>query len=234
MKNKLTAMLPIYIAVLSLFLIAAKGGSKAVTVLSENIPLQGRQCVVVDAGHGGEDGGAVSCTGIPESNINLEISLRLTDLLNLLGVKTYMIRTTDCSVYTEGNTIAARKISDLKERVRVVNEIQPALLLSIHQNYFGDSRYSGPQVFYGKSDPSKKLADFMQSVLTSSLAPQNKRDEKNANGIYLMEHVNCTALLIECGFLSNSQEEQRLNNPEYQKKLCAVIASVTAQHLSLD
>ena len=107
-----------------------------------------RTVVIIDAGHGGIDGGAVSCTGAYESHINLQIALRLQDMLNLLGMQTKLIRSEDISVYTGGNTIAAKKVSDLKERIRVINNTKNAILLSIHQNYFTDSRYSGAQAFH--------------------------------------------------------------------------------------
>lgn len=232
MKRKISAMIPIYITVLGIFLITAHGGSQAVTVISENSPIERRTCVVIDAGHGGEDGGAVSCTGVHESKLNLEIALRLDDMFHMLGIDTYMIRTTDRSVHTQGATIAARKISDLKERVSIINKLEPALMLSIHQNYFTDGRYSGPQVFYSNVADSKNFAREMQENLTEVLSPGSNRKEKPAEGIYLMEHTQCPGLLIECGFLSNSQEEAMLRDESYQKKLCAVVAAITAKHLS--
>ena len=118
----------------------------------DSIPL-----IIIDPGHGGEDGGAISCTGVSESKLNLEISLRLNDLLNLLGYDTCLIRDSDISIHTKGETIAQKKASDLKERVRIVNETENAVLLSIHQNQFPDSRYSGPQVFFHISEHSISL-----------------------------------------------------------------------------
>ena len=104
--------------------------------------------VVIDAGHGGEDGGARSCTGVQESGINLEIALRVNDLMHFLGMQTRMIRTTDCAVYTEGaRTIAEKKVSDIHNRVRMVEETPGALLVSIHQNNFPEGKFRGAQVF---------------------------------------------------------------------------------------
>ena len=137
-----------YILTATAVLLAAHLGSKAVTVLSESSPVL-RSCrIVIDAGHGGIDGGATSCSGKRESTYNLEIALRLEDLMHLLGHDTKMIRTTDVSVYTKGETIAQQKNSDLKERVRIVHEAENSLLISIHQNHFSDSKYHGAQVFY--------------------------------------------------------------------------------------
>ena len=225
------SLLPVYVGVLVGFILLAAGGSKVITVMSENAPVSGRKTVIIDAGHGGEDGGATSCTGVLESRFNLEISLRLNDLLNLLGIDTLMIRTTDCSIYTQGNTIAQKKVSDLKERVRIANTTPNAILLSIHQNHFNDEQYSGSQVFYAPTKSSMELAKALQSNLVRTVNPNSKRQIKEANHVYLMQHVTCPAVLIECGFLSNSHEERLLRDPVYQKKLCAVIASTVSQSL---
>lgn len=207
-------------------------GSKTVTVIAKYTPPERKHCIVIDAGHGGEDGGATSCSGIPESTYNLNIALRLNDLFHLLGYDTRMIRTTDISIYTKGETLSQKKISDLKERVRICSETENALLISIHQNIFSDSRYSGAQVFYAKSDGSRDLASQMQSALVASLNPGSNRQCKKSNGIYLMEHISCPGILVECGFLSNPQEDSKLRSSEYQQKLCCVIASVTGTYLS--
>lgn len=210
----------------------AQWGSHAVTVISENEPIKREHCIVIDAGHGGVDGGATSCTGKLESSFNLEIALRLNDLLHFLGYDTKMIRSTDTSVYTKGESIAQKKVSDLKERVRIVNETENALLLSIHQNNFSDGRYSGAQVFYAGTDGSEQLAKHLQDSFVSSLNPGSNRQIKRAGGIYLMEHIDCTGVLIECGFLSNAEEEAKLRSTEYQQRLCCVIAAATIQFIS--
>ena len=144
------------IGVMCVMLLGAYWGNRVVSVISEGLSGSGRHCVIVDPGHGGEDGGASSCTGSLESAYNLEIALRLDDLLRLMGYDTKLIRREDVSVYTTGQTIAQKKVSDLKERVKTVNAAPNGILISIHQNYFTDSRYSGAQVFYGNSDGSCK------------------------------------------------------------------------------
>ena len=218
-----------YALVVAAFLTATWWGNRAVTVISQRIPLEREHIIVIDAGHGGEDGGAVSCTGISESGINLEIALRLNDLLHLLGFKTRMIRTTDISVYTAGETIAQKKVSDLKERVRMVEETKSPVLVSIHQNLFSDQRYSGAQAFYNPQ--GQLLATELQAVLRDTVNPGSHRQSKSATGIYLMERVTCPAVLVECGFLSNPAEEARLRNPDYQKRMAAVISTTIARHL---
>ena len=225
------SLLPVYIVVLTGFILLAVGGSRVVTVMSENAPVSSQKTVIIDAGHGGEDGGATSCTGVLESQFNLEISQKLNDLLNLLGVDTLMIRTTDCSIYTQGNTIAQKKISDLKERVRIANSTPNVTLLSIHQNHFSDERYSGAQVFYAPTVDSMELAKTLQSNFKQTVNPDSNRQIKKAEHVYLMQHVTCPAVLIECGFISNSHEERLLRDPSYQQKLCGVIACTVSQYL---
>lgn len=218
--------------VLLILLICVNLGNKAVTTLSETRAFDREYCIVIDPGHGGEDGGAVSCSGLPESTYNLEIALRLNDLLNFLGYDTKMIRKTDISVYTKGETLSQKKASDLRERVRVTNETTNAVLLSIHQNHYPDERYSGAQVFFGKTEGSEQLAKQLQAALISTLNPGSRRHAKKASGIYLMEHILCPGVLIECGFISNAAENTKLKHPEYQKKLCCVIAAATCSYLS--
>lgn len=220
----------IYVLVFAVFLIVPILGNRAITTLAESSIIH--PCVIIDAGHGGVDGGAVSCTGVYESQINLEIAQRLDDLFHLLGIQTVMIRDTDRSVYTEGETIAAKKVSDIKERVRIANTTPQALYLSIHQNHFSDSRYSGAQVFYNTQSGSRELAEALQSAMRAHLTPKNKRQCKKTSGVYLMEHINCCGVLIECGFLSNPTEETNLRDSGYQKQLACVIATTTSQYLN--
>ena len=221
-----------YTMIIFVFFAVLYGGNRAVTVISENIPPKRDLCIIIDAGHGGIDGGATSCTGKLESGFNLEISVRLNDLFHLLGYKTRMIRTADTSVYTKGTTIAQQKVSDLKERVRIVRETEHALLISIHQNNFSKEKYSGAQVFYGAGEGSEALAKSLQTAFVSSVNPGSKRQCKPATGIYLMEHIQCPGVLIECGFLSNPAEEAKLSTPDYQKRLCCVIAATVGSYLS--
>ena len=230
-KFPLFRLLPIYIIVIVSLIFTAIGSSYAVTALSESAPIENRKCIIIDAGHGGEDGGAVSCTGVLESQINLEIALRLNDLLNLLGIKTVMIRKSDCSIYTQGDSIAEKKISDLKERVRIVNSTPNSILISIHQNQFTESKYSGAQVFYAPTNGSQALAEQLQSSLIQTLNTSSKRTRKKSDGIYLMKNIIRPGVLLECGFLSNPEEEHKLRDSEYQKQLCCVIASVCSNYL---
>lgn len=230
----LKSLIPIYALILCSVLIVVYFGNRAVTAFYDSQTDTKDHCIIIDAGHGGVDGGASSCTGVLESAINLEIALRLDDLMHLLGINTVMIRTEDVSVYTQGDTIAAKKVSDLKKRVKIVNETKDAVLISIHQNHYADSRYSGAQVFYANTAGSKELALKMQTALVSALNPGSNRKTKKADGIYLLQKIENPGILIECGFLSNPEEESKLRSAEYQQKLCCVIAAVTSEYLKDD
>ena len=223
----------LYILIVLGTLAAAQWGCRTVSVMVENASIKRGNCIVIDAGHGGEDGGATGVSGTSEAALNLEISLRVRDLLRLCGVQVSMIRETDTAVYSDGCcTIAEKKVSDIKNRTSMVNQTEQPLLLSIHQNFFTEGKYHGAQVFYAKTPGSQQLAEQLQSNLALGLEPDNHRQCKKSDGVYLMEHIDCTGVLVECGFLSNYEEEQRLLQPEYQKKLAAVIAGTLSVWLS--
>lgn len=217
---------PVYLAVSAIFLVVSLIGNDAVTTIAEALPPDREVVFVIDAGHGGEDGGAVSCTGAKESDINLQIAQKINDLLHLLGRKTIMTRTEDVSIYTAGTTVAARKASDLRERARIVNETENAILVSIHQNFFTQSQYSGAQMFYNAQDGAMEIASRLQEAFISTLNPGSNRQIKPVTGIFLLEHIDRPGVLVECGFLSNHQEEAKLLDDSYQKKIACVVASV--------
>lgn len=215
----------VYFVGIALALVALSGTNKAVETMMQIRQIRRSYHIILDAGHGGIDGGAVSCTGRSESGINLEIALRLEPLFDLMGYDTHMIRREDISIHTVGDTIAQKKISDLKERVRIANETYGNILISIHQNTFQDDRYSGAQVFYAQTEGSRDMAEQVQQKLAYALDPSNKRKSKPSSGVYLMEHIECTGILVECGFLSNISEEAKLRDAVYQKKLSAAIVT---------
>lgn len=221
-----------YCLIVLIILLSVLWGNQAVTAMAENKPVPRQNCIVIDPGHGGVDGGAISVTGKPESSFNLEISLRLNDLLHLLGYQTKMIRKEDISVYTSGNTIAQKKVSDLKERLRIIEDTAHPILLSIHQNIFSQERYRGAQVFYADTTGSADLAKELQNLFIQTLNKGSNRTCRRSKGVYIMEHIRCPGVLIECGFLSNIQEEALLRTSEYQKKLCCIIASSLSRFLS--
>lgn len=191
-------------------------------------PMQQEPTVyVLDAGHGGEDGGALSAAGDKESDVNLAITLRLDALLRLLGKKTVLTRDADVSIYTDGaDTLRQKKVSDLRNRVALVNAIPNAVLISVHQNSLpGVPSVHGAQAFYNTVEPSGQLAQSVQAALNQSINTGEKSEKQIDKTIYLMKNVTCPAVLIECGFLSNADEAARLQTTEHQKKLAAAIAA---------
>lgn len=216
---------PLYLVTALVFTLISFYGNEAVTAMAEAMPMDRSVVFVIDAGHGGEDGGAVSCTGIKESSINLQIATRLNDLMHLLGFETAMIRTADVSVHTGGSSIAQRKASDLRSRVRMVDEIPGAVLISIHQNFFPQSKYSGAQMFYNANQKAQEMAQTLQNAFVSTINRGSNRKEKPVSGIYLLENIHVPGVLVECGFLSNPAEEALLRTDEYQKKIATVIAA---------
>lgn len=189
------------------------------------------QTVIIDAGHGGEDGGTTGVTGASESMLNLEIALRLEQFMRFCGIQTVMVRTTDTAIYSENcETYSEKKVSDLKNRVALADRTRPAVLISIHQNHFPQEQFSGPQVFYAKSDGSRSMAQLTQAALETVLKPASKRPCKAAQSVYLMEKIQCPGILVECGFLSNGREEALLQQPDYQKKIICAITGAFAQY----
>ena len=184
------------------------------------------QTLVIDAGHGGEDGGAVAADGTVESGINLAIARRLDLLLGLYGEAPVMLREEDISLHDpSATTLREKKRSDLQNRVAMVEEVEGATLLSIHQNSYPDSRYHGAQVFYA-GEASLPLAEYIQELLRTHLDPENTRAAKAIpDTVYLMNHISCPAVLVECGFLSNPEEAARLARSEYQTQIAAVLAA---------
>ena len=189
--------------------------------------------LILDAGHGGEDGGAVSVTGVPESRVNLEIVQKLRDILALYGVDPVVLREEDVSLHDpEASTLREKKRSDLKNRVCAVEAVEGGTLLSIHQNSYPGSQYRGAQVFYAPTRGSRELAERLQTALREELQPDNGRQAKPIpESVYLMNHVSCPAVLVECGFLTNPEEEALLRDGGSQRQLAAVLAGawLTAQ-----
>ena len=193
----------------------------------EPVALGRGRALILDAGHGGEDGGAVSITGVPESQINLAIVLKLRDVLGLYGVDPILLRETDVSLHDSGaGTLREKKRSDLKNRVAAVEAVEGGTLLSIHQNTYPGSRYHGAHVFYAPTEGSQELAEHFQNSIKAALQPENERAVKRIpDTVYIMNHVTCPAILIECGFLTNPEEEAMLRDEDYQRRLSAVIAA---------
>ncbi|WP_209343388.1 N-acetylmuramoyl-L-alanine amidase [Flavonifractor sp. AGMB03687] len=192
----------------------------------------GRPVLVLDAGHGGEDGGAVSLSGVPESQINLAIVQRLDLLLGLCGQAPVVLRQEDVSLHDpSANTLREKKASDLKNRVATVEETEHGVLLSIHQNMFTSAKYHGAQVFYAPTEGSQEFAVHTQEVLRQAVDPANERQAKPIpDTVYLMNHITRPAILVECGFLSNPEEEGKLRSEGYQLQLAAALTGAWLQY----
>lgn len=185
------------------------------------------QTLVIDPGHGGEDGGAVALSGTPESGINLSIALKAEQLCGLYGVRTVLTRREDASLADASvDTLREKKRSDLLNRTQLVNKTEGAVLLSVHQNNYANHSSQGAQVFFRNDAVSEAWAVQTQSLLRASLEPENQRAAAMIpENIYLMNHVNCAALLVECGFLSNPDDNKRLETDAYQCQVAAVLVA---------
>ena len=184
--------------------------------------VMGRPTVILDAGHGGFDGGAVAPDGTVEKEINLKIALKLKEFLRLGGYEVVMTRDSDVSTDdVETDKIAARKKSDLKNRLKLMKDYPDAVFVSIHLNKFTTSAAAGSQVFYGTGrEESKKLGEDIQKAIVRLLQPENTRVNKKAtSSTYILYNATLPAVLVECGFLSNTAELKRLKTEEYQNKM---------------
>ena len=185
-----------------------------------------QRTLILDAGHGGEDGGAISLTGTPESQINLAIVLKMRDICGFWGIPAVLTRAGDYSLKdSSADTIVKMKRSDLEHRVELIEASKPAALISIHQNIFSTPKAWGTQVFYAPTGGSEQWGVFTQSLMADALQPENTRRSKQiTEDIFLMNHITCPAILVECGFLSNGEEARLLEQDEYQCQLALVIA----------
>jgi N-acetylmuramoyl-L-alanine amidase len=201
------------------------GARKIILVANQNIN-KGTPTIVIDAGHGGEDGGATS-GNILEKDINLKIAKNLELFFKVSGFKTIMIREDDISLSEDESTVRERKVSDLHNRLDIVNSTDNCVLISVHQNKFADSKYYGAQVFYSvNNQQSKEIAQGIQTSVRNILQNDNKREIKPGDkSIYLIYNAKVPAVLVECGFLSNSRDRILLNDAKYQKEIAFSIYS---------
>ena len=217
------------LAVVLLAIVALAGQGDAEETEAQALP----PVLVIDPGHGGADGGAVAADGTTESGINLDIALRLRALARFWGVETVMTRESEDIAYPDSaGSIAAKKVADQHARVGLVNNTPGAVLLSIHQNNYPAAAPNGIQVFYGKTDGGKDLAEIAQGNLTALLCPENRRLATPIDrDIYLMKNVDCPAVLVECGFLSNPGDLDHLKTDTYRMELAAVLLGSYLQYI---
>lgn len=189
--------------------------------------LTARRIFVIDPGHGGEDGGASSKSGMTESGLNLQISEKIYYLLKFSGNSCGMTRNRDVSIYSDGaETLRQKKVSDLKNRVSLVNQTKNGFLISIHQNYLPAPGVHGAQVFYNTQPGAKETGLQIQQALNETVNLQRSKTAKAIlPSIYLMKEIHRPGVLIECGFLSNAEEAEKLKQPSYQTLLAASVVS---------
>jgi N-acetylmuramoyl-L-alanine amidase len=205
------------------------------TVMSASSVEQNRPTVILDAGHGGEDGGTFA-NGVMEKEINLQIAKALEALFYVNGFEVLMLREEDTDLGDHTlQTVRERKVSDLKRRAELVNDAQNCILISIHQNYFEQSQYGGTQAFFSLQCPdSELLADYIQTAVKGHLQPNNAREIKPGANIWLLEHVSVPAVLVECGFLSNPEEAVLLSTKEYQQQIALCIFGGVCDYLNAE
>ncbi len=202
--------------------------STIVTVKADTISIKKkieREIIVIDPGHGGFDGGATSKNGTIEKEINLEIALKLKKILKKAGFQVYLTRETDCGLYSSDH-VKNKKSEDLYKRIQLKREKNCDIFISIHQNMFEDNRCFGSQVWYASNEKSELLARAVQQALKDNIKNENRREAKSAGEAFyiLRDGHKSAALIVECGFLSNPDEEAKLKTNKYQKKIAESIA----------
>ena len=218
------------VCLLAMVVMAVKYGSIHVTG-SGDAYIKETPVVVVDAGHGGTDPGKVGVDGSLEKDINLAVAERLKTYLEQDDLKVIMTRETDTGLYSEADS--RKKMADMKKRCEIIEESGADLVVSIHQNSYHEESVSGGQVFYYRdSSKGKALAEILQDRFDYVLGDQNRRLPKANGNYYLLLHVKCPIVIVECGFLSNRKEAALLNSGEYQDKLAYTIHMGIMEYLN--
>lgn len=182
--------------------------------------------IVIDAGHGGIDPGALGINGSKEKDINLEIAVALKDILTVNGYKVVMTRESDISLHDENaKSIHQIKASDLKKRLKIIEENSGAIVVMIHQNHFPEEKYYGAQMFYGRlNEKSEVLAKSVMESFQENIQPNNTRSiKRSTKSVYVLHNAKSPTVMVECGFISNYKEAALLSDSEYQKKLAFTI-----------
>lgn len=228
LKTKITLIY--YAAVAAICVMFVSMSTNAFKVIDTQVSnvnvVREKPVFVIDAGHGGEDGGAVSAEGLIEKDVNLSIALKLEKLLRFSGFDVVMTRTEDISIHDEGTeSVKKRKTSDLKNRLELCNSNSANIFVSIHQNQFTDSQYDGAQVFYSPNNSKSQLmATSIREAFRGLLQPENEREIKKADSnIFLLKYADVPAVVVECGFLSNPDEAYLLSTDEYRSNVAFTI-----------
>lgn len=228
MKQRLELVMSVVILVCACIL--AK--TSAVYVTGRQVEKQ-KECIVVDVGHGGFDSGKIGVNGELEKDINLQIALKLKEVLEVKGIPVVLTREDDRGLYDEDSS--NKKAQDLQRRCDLINDKKPLLTVSIHQNSYTSPEIKGAQVFYyTTSTESQKLAETIQKTLIEQVDPENHREAKANNSYYMLKKTESTIVIVECGFLSNPEEAEKLSSEDYQKKMADAITLGVFRYLGRD
>ena len=209
-------LLSVFVSIFAFILVTDRKAS----VPTVSLPVSGKT-IVIDAGHGKPDEGAESSRGTTEAETNLKIALKLQNLLEQSGATVILTRSDENAIYDlVAKTLKQKKISDIHNRVKIGNESSADIFVSIHLNKIPQQQYDGWQTFYnGNNENSRKLAVSIQNKLNDAIQKENNRIAKTIDNIYIIKHVEIPTTIVECGFLSNPEEERSLLEDEYQNKL---------------
>lgn len=210
----------------------AVGHGEAVYVNGNSVAVKpDRYRVVLDAGHGGADPGKIGINGVPEKEVNLQITMLVKQYLEAQDIEVILTRKTDDGLYDED--ASNKKVQDMKRRIDTIEEADPVITVSIHQNSYPEEYVRGAQVFYySNSVQGQKLAQYVQDSLVERVDPQNRRLIKPNDSYYLLKKAPTPIIIVECGFLSNSDEAEKLCDPDYQKRLAWAIHMGILQYLN--
>ncbi len=234
MKRTIIISAALFILLLTAFIMVFSASKKDDITEANSIGTTVRPVIIIDPGHGGIDGGAVGVSGTVEKNLNLQIALKLRRKLSTLGFKVIMTRETDISIHDpDAASVRQKKASDLKNRLSLTKLYPESILISIHQNTINMPSVRGAQVFYSpNNDSSKLLAGHMQDTLNSVMVSGKPRTAvKAGSNLYLFYNAENTAILIECGFLSNTEEEKLLGTEDYQDIITSSICKGIFKYL---
>ena len=213
-QNRILKLVMVGILMVSMFVLAREG---AVYVTSLQVENKSRACVVIDAGHGGSDPGKVGINNQLEKEINLKIAEIVKDFLQAEGIEVVMTRESDAGLYDEG--ASNKKVQDMKRRLEIIEKADPVIVVSIHQNSYHEEYVKGAQVFYyTTSESSRQLAEVIQEQLRS-LDPDNRREAKGNDSYFLLKKTSKPIVIVECGFLSNREEAEKLSSALFQEKM---------------
>ena len=235
MKKEFLEQLCGFMLLLMVFLVVKYGVPQAVeaeVVRSLEVQRKERPVIVIDVGHGGSDPGKVGVDGSLEKDINLQIALRLKTYLEQSDVSVVMTREEDIDLHSEG--AGSKKMADMRNRCQIINDAKPDLVVSIHQNSYHEEAVKGAQVFYySTSEKSKGLAEILQRRF-KELNPENRRNAKGNDSYFLLKKTVKPIVIVECGFLSNREEAEKLSSALYQEKMAWNIYMGIMQYLNTE